>query len=240
MIHVGVLGSQGRMGKALIEAMDHHPSCSLSIAGTRDNTSTVFEKSNVVIDFTSPDPLSQHIDLAISHKKPIVIGTTGLQPHHVQLITSAASQIPIVLSSNMSIGMTILSNLVQKTASLLNESYDIEITELHHRDKKDAPSGTALMLGRSAAQGRGKSFDELKDNSLREGERIKGTIGFAVQRGGMIIGDHTVRFISDEEMIELSHRGISRNVYAKGALLAAEWVSKQKPGLYFMKDVLGF
>lgn len=238
MIYVGVLGSQGRMGKALLEALEHHPKCSLSIAGTRDNTTSVFEKSHVVIDFTSSDPLSNHIDLAISHNKPIVIGTTGLQLQHEKLISSAATKIPLVVASNMSIGMTILNSLVQKTASLLNETYDIEITELHHRDKKDAPSGTALMLGRSAANGRGKLLEELKCNPTREGERAKGTIGFAVQRGGMVIGDHSVRFIGDDEMIELSHRGISRNVYAKGALLAAEWISRQKPGLYSMKDVL--
>lgn len=239
MIHIGVLGSNGRMGQAILDEIKHHPRCRLSIAGTRDNTDSLFEGSDVVIDFTTPDALSTHVDLTLSHKKPLIIGTTGLQPHHEKLVSSAATQIPVVVASNMSIGMTLLNNLVQKAAHLLDKTYDIEIAELHHRHKKDAPSGTALMLGQSAAKGRGKTLEELMCNLHREGERVKGTIGFSVQRGGLVVGDHSVRFLGDEEIIELSHRGLSRSVYAKGALRAAEWVAKQKPGFYTMGDVLG-
>jgi 4-hydroxy-tetrahydrodipicolinate reductase len=239
MLYVGVLGSNGRMGQALLGALENHPRCSLSIAGTRNNTGSLFEGSDVVIDFTTPDALSTHVDLSITHKIPIIVGTTGLTNPHKKLLTSAATKIPLVVASNMSIGMTLLNNLVQKAAHLLDDSYDIEISELHHRHKKDAPSGTSLMLGQSAAKGRGKLLEELMCNPHREGERIKGTIGFSVQRGGMVVGDHSVRFIGDEEMIELSHRGLSRNVFAKGALRAAEWVVKQKPGFYTMGDVLG-
>jgi 4-hydroxy-tetrahydrodipicolinate reductase len=239
MIYVGVLGAKGRMGKAIIGAMENHPHCSLSIAGTRENTVSLFEASDVIIDFTSPDAVSTHLHLTLSHKKPLVIGTTGLQAQHEQLINTAANTVPVVVASNMSIGMTIIRSLVQKTAGLLDENYDIEISELHHRDKKDAPSGTALMLGHAAAKGRGKLLNEIRANNDRAGERIKGTIGYSIQRGGSIIGDHSVRFISDEEMIEFSHRGISRSVYAKGAIKAAEWATKQKPGLYSMQDVLG-
>lgn len=239
MIHVGVLGSNGRMGQAILGALKNHPHCSLSVAGTRENTQSLFEASDVVIDFTTPEALSEHVNLTLSHKIPLVIGTTGLQSHHEKLVSTAATKIPVVVGSNMSIGMTVLSSLVQKAAHLLDENYDIEISELHHRHKKDAPSGTSLMLGQSAARGRGKLLEELKCNPNREGERIKGTIGFSVQRGGMIVGDHCVGFIGDAEMIELSHRGLSRAIYANGALRAAAWVAKQKPGLYTMKDVLG-
>lgn len=239
MIYVGVLGSKGRMGQALMHALETSPRCSLSIAGTRENTSNLFEQSDVVIDFTSPDALGTHVDFSLSHKKPLVIGTTNLTDQHQRLLSSAASQIPLVVAPNMSIGITLLSHLVQKASNFLDESFDIEISELHHRHKTDAPSGTALLLGHSAAKGRAKTLDELKCEPDRKGLRNKGSIGFAVQRGGSIIGDHSVRLIGDEEMIEISHRGLSRNVYAKGALQAAEWIIKQKPGQYTMNDVLG-
>jgi 4-hydroxy-tetrahydrodipicolinate reductase len=155
------------------------------------------------------------------------------------LFSSAATKIPLVVSSNMSIGIALLTSFVEKSASFLNESYDIEIAEIHHRHKKDAPSGTALTLGHAAARGRGKMLNEVQCDPNRLGERVPGSIGFAVQRGGTVVGDHSIRFIGDEEMLELSHRGLSRAVYARGALRAAEWVSKQKPGLYSMADVLG-
>ena len=139
----------------------------------------------------------------------------------------------------MSLGITLLVNLVEKAAHYLDETYDIEISELHHRHKKDAPSGTSLLLGQAAAKGREKTLDALKCHHNQPGGRNQGSIGFAVQRGGAVIGDHAVRFIGDEEMLELSHRALSRTVYAKGALHAAEWVIKQKPGLYSMVDVFG-
>ncbi len=239
MIKVGVLGSSGRMGQAIMEALKTHPRCQLSIPGHRDNVDHLFQISDVVIDFTSPDALPTHVDLGLKYKKPLVIGTTGLLPPHHQLTASAATQIPLVVASNMSLGITLLASLVEKAAHYLDETYDIEIAELHHRHKKDAPSGTALMLGQSAANGRNKMLDDLKYDHNHSGERTQGSIGFAVQRGGTVIGDHAVRFVGDEEILELSHRGLSRTVYAKGALRAAEWVVKQKPGLYSMKDVLG-
>lgn len=239
MIQVGVLGSSGRMGQALLGALGEHAHCRLSLAGTRENLDSLFKVSDVVIDFTAADALSTHLDLSISHKIPLVVGTTGLLPHHKKLLPAAALKVPMVVSSNMSIGMTLLTNLIEKAAHALDENYDIEITELHHRHKKDAPSGTSLMLGQAAAKGRGKSLDQLKCDHSHTGERKQGMIGFSVQRGGAVIGDHSVRFIGDEEMLDLSHRGLSRSVYAKGALRAAEWVAKQKPGLYTMADVLG-
>jgi len=238
MIDVGVLGSKGRMGQALVAALDHHPRCRLSIAGTRENVDPLFVGSDVVIDFTSPDALPSHIHFSLIHKRPLIIGTTGLMSSHKQLISSAAYHIPLVVSPNMSIGITLLTNFIQKAVSVFDESYDVEISELHHRHKKDAPSGTALLWGQTVAKSRGKSLEELRYNPL-EKERANGAIGFAIQRGGMTIGDHSIRFIGEEEMVEFSHRGFSRKLYAKGALLAAEWVVSQKPGLYSMQDVLG-
>ncbi len=239
MIYVGVLGSTGRMGQTILNALQNHPRCRLSIAGRRDNVSSLFEQSDVIIDFTSPESLSTYINLAITLKKPLVIGTTGFQPKDEKTLSKAALKIPMVVAANMSVGITLLSNLVQQSANLLDETYDIEISEIHHRHKKDAPSGTSLILGNAAAQGRKKELSSLQNGPDRQGERHKGSIGFSVQRGGLIIGDHSVRFIDDEEMIELSHRGLSRNLYAKGALRAVEWVIHQNPGLYSMKDVLG-
>lgn len=239
MINIGVLGSSGRMGQAILEALKNHPRCRLSAPGNRDNADHLFQISDVVIDFTSPDALPTHVTLGLKHQKPLVIGTTGLQSQHHQLTSSAAAQIPLIVASNMSLGVTLLANLVEKAAHYLDETYDIEISELHHRHKKDAPSGTALLLGQSAAKGRGKTLDVLKCDYSQPGERTQGAIGFAVQRGGAVIGDHAVRFIGDEEMLELSHRAHSRAVYAKGALRAAEWTVTQKPGLYSMADVLG-
>jgi 4-hydroxy-tetrahydrodipicolinate reductase len=238
MIHVGVLGSTGRMGQAVTKTLKNHPRCTLSAAGTRDNADHLFEASDVVIDFTSPEALSTHVSLSLKYKKPLVVGTTGLLPHHHQLTSSAAIQIPLVVASNMSPGIALLKNFVEKAAHYLDETYDIEITETHHRHKKDAPSGTALLLGQAAAKGRKMPLDDLKCDHVHGGERRPGSIGFAVHRGGAVIGDHCVRFISDEEILELTHRSLSRSVYAKGALLAAEWVVKQKPGLYSMADVL--
>jgi len=239
MIYVGVLGSSGRMGQAIVEALENHPRCTLSVLGTRNNTDHLFEVSDVVIDFTSPEALSTHTNLGLKYQKPLVVGTTGLLPHHHQLTSSAATDIPLVVASNMSPGIALLRNFVEKAAHYLDETYDIEIAEMHHRHKKDAPSGTSLLLGQSAAKGRGKTLDELKCDHAHGGERKAGSIGFSVQRGGAVIGDHSVRFIGDEEMLELTHRGLSRSVYAKGALRAAEWLTKQKPGLYTMADVLG-
>lgn len=240
MTKVGVLGSTGRMGRAILEALENHPRCTLSALGTRDNAAHLFEVSDVVIDFTAPDALITHVNLSLQYKKPLVVGTTGLLPHHHQLMSSAAAQIPLVVASNMSPGIVLLTKFVEQAAHCLDENYDIEITELHHRHKKDAPSGTSLLLGQSAAKGRNKPLDDLKCDHNRPCERKRGAIGFSVQRGGSITGDHSIRFIGDEEMVEFSHRGLSRTVYAKGALRAAEWVVKQKPGLYSMANVLGF
>lgn len=240
MVRVGILGSTGRVGQALLKALEQNSHCTLGLAGTRDNIGTLFETSDVAIDFTAPDALPTHVDLSVKHGKPLVVGTTGLQPSHQEMLSSASSQVPLVVAANMSIGITLLAHFIEKVAHVLDDGFDIEISELHHRHKKDAPSGTSLLLGQAAAKGRGKSLDELRRNHCdHQGQRKKGVIGLSAQRGGLVVGDHAVRFIGDEEMLEFSHRGFSRSVYAKGALKAAHWVISQKPGLYSMADVVG-
>jgi len=238
-IRVGILGSTGRMGQALLKVLENHPLCTLGLAGTRHNLDAVFEASDVVIDFTMPEALVTHVHSSLKYTKPLVVGTTGLQPHHVALLATASSKIPLVVASNMSIGVTLLAHFIEKAAHFLDETYDIEIYELHHRHKKDSPSGTALMLGKAAARGRGGSLDSLMRSPTHEGDRPKGSIGISTQRGGAVCGDHSVCFIGDEEMIEFSHRGLSRALYAKGALQAAQWLTQQKPGIYSMAEVLG-
>ena len=238
MIAVGVLGSTGYMGHAILAALEVHPRCRLSIAGTRFNAAEVFQNSNVIIDFTTPDALIPHADFSRHFHKPLVIGTTGLTAEHDAYLQEVAHTVPLVVSPNMGTAVILLANLVRQTAGILDESYDIEISDLHHRYKKDAPSGTALMLGQAVSDGKGKPLATLRGPNDRQGERPLGVIGFSSQRGGSVVGDHTVRFIGDEDMIELSHRGFSRNLYAKGAVRAAEWVVTRKPGIYSMADVL--
>ncbi|MBM3467945.1 MAG: 4-hydroxy-tetrahydrodipicolinate reductase [Alphaproteobacteria bacterium] len=240
MINVGVLGITGRMGKTMVDALENHPRCRLSEPNpsAREDLTSLFEKSEVVVDFTSAAALANHISLSLNQKKPLVIGTSGLQASHHQLISEAAKHIPLVIAPNTSVGITLLVSLVYKVAGLLDENYDIEITDVHHRYKKDAPSGAALLFGHSAAKGRGKLLEDVRYDSSTPGERKKGSIGFSSQRGGSVIGDHTIRFMGDEEMLEFSHRGFSRILYAKGAIRAAEWIMTQKPGIYTMADVL--
>jgi 4-hydroxy-tetrahydrodipicolinate reductase len=238
MIAVGVLGSAGQMGRAILAALEAHSRCRLSVAGTRLNGVEVFQTSDVVIDFTTPDALIPHADFGRRFHKPLVIGTTGLTAEHTAHLQEAAKTIPLVVSPNMSIAVTLLANLVRQAAETLDKSYDIEISELHHRYKKDAPSGTAFMFGEAVAKGKGKSLTELRHLDNTQGQRPAGMIGFSSQRGGSVVGDHKVCFIGDEDMIELSHRGFSKALYAKGALRAAEWVVTRSPGIYSMADVL--
>jgi 4-hydroxy-tetrahydrodipicolinate reductase len=171
----------------------------------------------------------------------MVIGTTGLSPEQTGLIHAAAKKVPIMWAANMALGVNILMALVEKTAAMLDPAYDIEIFEMHHRHKIDAPSGTALALGRSAAAGRKVELEKVwrRSRDGHTGARPTGEIGFAALRGGEEVGVHTVYFASAGERLELSHRAFSREGYAMGAVMAAKWLDGRKPGLYGMKDVLG-
>lgn len=198
-------------------------------------------KADAIIDFTRPDHTVELAEMAAACNVALISGTTGLSESQSRRLERSATSTPIVHSPNMSVCVTLMLSLVQQVSAVLDQGYDIEIVEMHHKHKIDAPSGTAIALGRAAAEGRGVDFDTQAILS-REGEtgpRKKGAIGFASLRGGQVIGDHTVIFAGEHERFELTHKSQSRQIYAEGALKAAFWAVKQRPGLYSMLDVLG-
>ncbi|MEM1398414.1 MAG: 4-hydroxy-tetrahydrodipicolinate reductase [Pseudomonadota bacterium] len=196
--------------------------------------------AHALIDFSSPASTVAASALAAQAKAVHVIGTTGLSNEDAGHLERAARHTPVVWADNMSLGVTLLSALVEQTAARLGESFDIEIVEMHHRHKVDAPSGTALALGRSAAKGRGVALDDVaaRGRDGITGARRDGDIGFAALRGGEVIGDHTAIFAGAGERLELSHKASSRDIYAHGALTALRWAVGKPPGLYSMRDVL--
>ena len=200
--------------------------------------------ADVVIDFTTPEASVALVQAAAKAGRPaLVIGATGMGEADTAAIVAAARTVPIVRTGNFSLGVNILTGLVRQAAKLLPaDAYDIEIFEAHHRHKVDSPSGTALMLGRAAAEGRGVDLGdvEVRGRDGVTGERRLGDIGFSVMRGGGIIGEHSVSFAAEEEILTLSHSGINRALFARGAVAAARWVAGKPPGLYDMQDVLGF
>jgi 4-hydroxy-tetrahydrodipicolinate reductase len=229
------------MGQALVEAID---AAGLTHAGGVDqdgDLAALAAASDVLVDFSSPRALEANLDTCVAAGKPIVIGTTGLEERHHYLIDDAARDIAVLQTGNTSLGVTMLAALVKQAASQLSDDWDIEIVEMHHRHKIDAPSGTALLLGEAAAKGRNI---DLKTNSERgrdgiTGARATGAIGFASLRGGSVAGDHSVIFASDDERIEIIHRAENRSIFAKGAVKAALWLVGQKAGRYGMEEVLG-
>ena len=238
---IGIIGSQGRMGQALVDAiaLDGHV-----YAGGVDkdgDLAALTAASDVLVDFSSPHAVEANLDACVAAGKPIVIGTTGLEERHHFLIDDAARDIAILQTGNTSLGVNMLAALVEQAARQLGADWDIEILEMHHRHKVDAPSGTALLLGEAAAKGRAI---HLKDHSERgrdgiTGARKAGHIGFASLRGGSVAGDHSVILASDNERIELIHRAENRTIFARGAVKAAVWLTPQKPGRYNMQEVLG-
>jgi 4-hydroxy-tetrahydrodipicolinate reductase len=241
MTKIGIIGSKGRMGQALVEAI---AKAGLNHAGGVDqgeDVSALAAKSDVLVDFSSPQALEANLAAASAAGTPIVIGTTGLEERHHYLIDDAAQEIAILQTGNTSLGVTMLAALVHEAASRLGADWDIEIVEMHHRAKVDAPSGTAMLLGEAAAKGRNV---ELAANSERSrdgvtGARKKGAIGFASLRGGTVAGDHSVILAGNEESITLSHRAENRAIFARGAVKAAVWLTAQRPGRYTMPEVLG-
>jgi 4-hydroxy-tetrahydrodipicolinate reductase len=206
-----------------------------------DDAQKLMRDSDVVIDFTTPSATAFHATRAASQGTPIVIGTTGLSAEQGDEVRQAARRVPIVWAPNMSLGINLLLGLVEQIASRLGPDWDVEIMEMHHRGKVDAPSGTALALGRAAAAGRAVVFDQVQQRGRDgiTGARRTGDIGFAALRGGDAVGDHHVIFAGTSERLELSHRATNRSIYAKGAVQAARWVIGQPPGLYGLKEVLG-
>ena len=254
-LRIGVVGASGRMGRMVINNILHLSGCELSgaseVSGSKyvgtdvgflvgaenngviitDDTEKMFTGLDVVIDFTIPDATQKHAEIASNTGCALIVGTTG----------SASNNVPIVMAPNMSAGVNLLFAITQQVAKVLDEDFDIEIVEMHHKHKIDSPSGTALGLGEAAAKGRGIDFNSSKVLS-REGiigERQAGNIGFATMRGGDVVGDHTVVFAGAGERIEISHKATDRAIFARGALRAAFWAVTQPAGLYSMNDVLG-
>lgn len=247
MIKIGVTGYNGRMGRVITEQVMADKSVELSHAYCRigpdapnftDDVATLFADSNVVIDFTKPEAMKTHLPMARQYQVPMVIGSTGLSAEHKALFNEYARDVPIVYAPNMSVGINIMLSLIEKAAALHGESYDVEISELHHRHKADAPSGTAIALGESVQKGRGLAVDS-SGFKCRTAAHIPGEIGFAVMRGGEVTGDHSVHFIGDEEIMTITHRALNTKMYATGAIKAAKWITGKEPGLYNMRDVLG-
>lgn len=242
MIAIGILGARGRMGGALAAALDEENRARLAGgADLGDDPAQLAATSDVLIDFSTPAALPANLAAAKAAGVPIVIGTTGLGAGEQAAIDEAARSIPVLQAANMSLGVNLLAHLVRESAARLGADCDIEIVEMHHRHKVDAPSGTALLLGEAAAAGRGVDLDAVSDRG-RDGigaPREPGHIGFASLRGGSVAGDHLAIFASEGERLELGHRAESRGIFARGAVEAALWLAGKPAGRYTMKDVLG-
>jgi 4-hydroxy-tetrahydrodipicolinate reductase len=241
MTRIGIIGSAGRMGKAIAEAIAAAGETHAGGVDVGDDPLALARQSDVLVDFSSPQAIEANLDAAIEAGAPIVVGTTGLAERHHWLIDKAAERIAVLQTGNTSVGVTLLAHLVREAAARLGEDWDIEIVETHHRNKVDAPSGTALLLGEAAARGRGI---DLAANSERgrdgvTGARQTGAIGFASLRGGTVPGDHSVLFLGEHERLSLSHLAESRMIFARGAVRAAQWLIGKPKGRYTMPEVLG-
>jgi len=259
-----VSGAAGRMGRAILESLYDEDELELGAAlekkghpaikkdageligiGAWGVAVSAFSKKamksgDAMIDFTYPQGTVQMVEEARTHGKPLVIGTTGFSQDQLKKIESAAKKIPIVLSPNMSIGVNVMYKLIQEASAALGSAYDVEIMEIHHRLKKDAPSGTAIRMGEVLAAARGTSLQQ-SGRFTRQGNigaRPAGEIGIQSLRAGDVVGEHTMTFAGPGERIELTHRAHNRNNFSRGALMAAQWLVGQEPGLYDMMDVL--
>jgi 4-hydroxy-tetrahydrodipicolinate reductase len=238
-MRIGIAGITGRMGKLVseeVEAAGHEVSGGISRAGSMYELA---EQSDVVIDFTNRETIARHAADMMAAGKPWVLGTSGIDSSDTALLVNTSQRVPVVFSSNFSTGMQVVLAFAEKLAELLPaETYDAEILEMHHRQKVDAPSGTAVALGAAVATGRGEMPDDVIKTIDRKGARKTGSIGFASLRGGQVVGEHSVIFAGASEHIELKHRAFDRRSYATGAMQAAQWVVGKAPGLYSMRNVL--
>ena len=264
-INVGVIGAGGRMGRMLIEAVQENPQTTLNAAIERqgsslvgadagevaaigrldvqivDDLKAVINDIDVLIDFSLPDATEQNMQICAANKVAMVIGTTGFNEQQEQVLAEASKQIAIVYAGNYSTGVNLSLKLLGMAAKAFGSDADVEVIEAHHKHKIDAPSGTAYMMAEAVAEARGQN---LKDVAVygregQTGERKAGSIGIHAIRGGEIIGDHTVMFIADGEVVEITHRARARMTFAAGAVRAATWVIKQEVDQYNMQDVLG-
>ena len=228
------------MGEALrrvIEASGHDYSGG---ADKGDDVARIADVSDALVDFSAPAALKSNLHAAIGAGIPIVIGTTGLEAAHHAAIDEAARAVPVLQTGNTSLGVTLLAHLVREAAGRLGDEWDIEIVEMHHRRKVDAPSGTALLLGEAAAEGRGIELAANRESGRdgHTGARARGAIGFAALRGGTVAGEHSVILAGEEERLTLSHSAENRAIFARGAVKAAAWLLGRNPGRYTMEDVL--
>ena len=240
MARIGIIGSAGRMGQALQTAIE---AAGLDDAGGIDqggDPHALASLSDVLVDFSAPAALEANLAAVMAAGVPIVVGTTGLEERHHWLIDAAARSIAVLQTGNTSLGVTLLAHLVREAAQRLGPEWDIEIVETHHRMKRDAPSGTALLLGEAAARGRGVPLDDVAQRGRDgiTGAREIGAIGFASLRGGTVAGDHAVHFLADNERLTLSHLAENRGIFARGAVTAAQWLLGRAPGRYTMPEVL--
>ena len=239
MTAIGIYGSSGRMGRAVALAVEAAGARVAGGADREDDCAPVARAADVLVDFSAPGALEDHLNSARAAGTPILVGTTGLRERHQAMLDAAAAEIAVLQTGNTSLGVALLAKLVREAAATLD--WDIEIVEMHHRHKVDAPSGTALLLGEAAARGRDAPLSELRVEGRAglTGARTEGTIGFASLRGGSVIGDHSVVFAGDGERIELNHRAEDRTTFAHGAVKAALWLAGKPAGRYRMSDVLG-
>lgn len=256
MIKIGIAGCKGRMGKELIKQVAEQKGVTLcaGLVASEENCAneisdnlypttdmnTFFRASDVVIDFTCPEASLENIKRASIQKTPILVGTSGLDEKHRKAAEATAKNTAIIIAPNTSLTVNVMLAMAKKMAAVLDESFDVEIEETHHRHKVDAPSGTAFAIGKSIAEGRGINLDSkaIFDRHHINKPRENGEIGFTAMRGGNIAGEHTVHFYGNGESLSLNSRVFDRAIFAKGALTAACWLSTQKPGLYTMADVL--
>ena len=264
-VAIGICGCGGRMGRLLVRTVHEHQGArvaagsgragsgivgrdlgeiagvgSLGIAAVAD-PAALFAASDAVVDFTAPQASAAHARLAGETGTALVVGTSGLAEAHRAALAEAAAAAPIVLAANTSLGVNLLLGVTRQVAAALDEEFDIEIVEMHHRHKVDAPSGTALALAEAAAAGRGVALDRAADRGRDgvTGPRRRGAIGLAALRGGDVAGEHQVVFAAAGERVEIGHRAGDRAIFARGALAAALWLHDRPPGLYGMADVLG-
>jgi 4-hydroxy-tetrahydrodipicolinate reductase len=239
---IGIAGLAGRMGRLLAEETLTAKATLSGGIGRDGDITTLASASDVVIDFTHASTAARHAKVLAEASTAYVLGTSGLSAADEAAVAEAARRIPIVYAANFSPGVTLLLALAtQMAAALPAETYDAEILEMHHRQKVDAPSGTAIALGRAVAAGRGVALDAVKESGRdgHTGARATGAIGFAALRGGQVVGEHTLIFAAADEQIALTHRAFDRRAFASGAIRAALWVVGRPPGLYGMRDVLG-
>ncbi len=265
-VRIGIVGVAGRMGQAIVREIAASQGAAVVAGGIEqpgnptlgqdpgvlagagptgavitEDAAALFGNVDVVIDFSPPAAVGRHATLAAQGKTGYVVGTTGLEQAQFDALNKASHHCAVVQSYNMSLGVNILAGLTRQVAASLGEDWDIEIVEMHHRMKVDAPSGTAILLGEMAALGRGQPLDKISDRGRDgiTGARKRGDIGFAALRGGNVAGEHTVIFAADNERIELTHKATDRSIFARGAVRAAIWTKGKLPGLYRMADVLG-